>query len=583
MGSVDQKIPIGARDDLYRFGSFELSETERVLRRDDKLISLPPKAFAALSVLVKAEGRVVSKAAILASVWPDTFVEEGVLTQTISVLRRSLSSQKGEESPIETISRVGYRLRLQVSVTGSASAEVPADLIDTAAEVAAGKAPPAAYSSASGSASASVLHATHLGPAAAGRQGQTSVPKTLLWTLPILLCLTAAAIFTLTHSRSSSRRSQPTLTNREAEAAPGSAVPRDPQASRLYSEGVQKLRSMDSVAAAHSLEASIALEPQFALSHAELAHAVTLLGQADRALQEAHRARDLAAHLSRIDQLRIQAICEATEHRFEAAAATYGALFALVPQDLEYARSQASLLENAGHNKEGIELLEPLIHEGLQSPLKATSELVVGQGYSNIGNDAAALKWATLAADDARSRGDLVLYERALTAEAYALTSLHQFEPGLQRAVQASALGSKLADEAGTLQAVLARAEIETDLGRLREAQVDLQLALSRAAASGLVQKQIFALDALGNNYSRLGDDENALTYFQRSAALARTFGLPEIQHHVQFDVANTEFKLGRRSEAKRALSQLLDEAISSGDKNAAQRAKQAMLDTAGG
>jgi hypothetical protein len=77
---------------------------------------------------------------------------------------------------------------------------------------------------------------------------------------------------------------------------------------------------------------------------------------------------------------------------------------------------------------------------------------------------------------------------------------------------------------------------------------------------------------------SKMDDHENALLYFHRGAALARSFGLPESQHRAEFNAANEEWKLGRKSAAKHLLSQLLDEAINSGDKTAAQQAKQALL-----
>jgi DNA-binding winged helix-turn-helix (wHTH) protein/Tol biopolymer transport system component len=102
-------------DEIYSFGPFELSASERVLRHAENIVPIPPKAMAALIVLVKAEGRVVSKADLIGQVWPDTFVEEGTLAQTVSILRRQLMLDKRAENPIETISRVGYRIRTPIT------------------------------------------------------------------------------------------------------------------------------------------------------------------------------------------------------------------------------------------------------------------------------------------------------------------------------------------------------------------------------------------------------------------------------------------------------------------------------------
>src|SRR5262249_60310864 len=72
-------------------------------------VPLPGKALELLVSLVRRAGRTVTKGELLASVWPDTAVEESNLTQTMFLLRRALS-EAGEESPsIETVPRRGYK------------------------------------------------------------------------------------------------------------------------------------------------------------------------------------------------------------------------------------------------------------------------------------------------------------------------------------------------------------------------------------------------------------------------------------------------------------------------------------------
>jgi DNA-binding winged helix-turn-helix (wHTH) protein len=56
----------------------------------------------------------VSKEELLRSIWPDSFVEEGNLTQYISVLRKVMAPDFAQGSPIETIPRVGYRFSAEV-------------------------------------------------------------------------------------------------------------------------------------------------------------------------------------------------------------------------------------------------------------------------------------------------------------------------------------------------------------------------------------------------------------------------------------------------------------------------------------
>jgi DNA-binding winged helix-turn-helix (wHTH) protein/tetratricopeptide (TPR) repeat protein len=102
---------------LYGFDHYRLDPAQRILMRDHDLIPLTPKAFDMLLALVESEGRVVEKEELLRRVWPGTFVEEGSLTQTISVLRRTLGQTSGGPQYIQTISKRGYRFEAPVTVT----------------------------------------------------------------------------------------------------------------------------------------------------------------------------------------------------------------------------------------------------------------------------------------------------------------------------------------------------------------------------------------------------------------------------------------------------------------------------------
>jgi DNA-binding winged helix-turn-helix (wHTH) protein/Tol biopolymer transport system component len=95
----------------YRFGQFTLSSDERVLRSHGELVPAAPKSLSLLLVLLEAAGRIVPKDEILRAVWSNSFVEEGNLSQHISVLRKILAAGFPGASPIETIPRVGYCFR----------------------------------------------------------------------------------------------------------------------------------------------------------------------------------------------------------------------------------------------------------------------------------------------------------------------------------------------------------------------------------------------------------------------------------------------------------------------------------------
>ena len=94
---------------LYEFGPFRIDTVERLLFRGDEMIPLTPKATDTLLALVASGGRVIEKDELIKMVWPDSFVEEGGLTQNISLLRKVLGGTSGEFQYIETIPKRGYR------------------------------------------------------------------------------------------------------------------------------------------------------------------------------------------------------------------------------------------------------------------------------------------------------------------------------------------------------------------------------------------------------------------------------------------------------------------------------------------
>jgi len=92
---------------IFEFGVFRLDVSERLLSSGDKPLTLTPKVFDLLVLMVENPGRLLEKDWILQSLWPDTFVEEANLTVNISTLRKTLGP--GGSVLIETVPKKGYR------------------------------------------------------------------------------------------------------------------------------------------------------------------------------------------------------------------------------------------------------------------------------------------------------------------------------------------------------------------------------------------------------------------------------------------------------------------------------------------
>jgi DNA-binding winged helix-turn-helix (wHTH) protein len=94
---------------FFKFDDFYLDIDERCLTFQDQPVSLTPKAFQTLVVLLRNHGKVVEKEYFLNEVWADTFVEESTLAQNILTLRKTLSRFKNDKEFIVTVPRRGYQ------------------------------------------------------------------------------------------------------------------------------------------------------------------------------------------------------------------------------------------------------------------------------------------------------------------------------------------------------------------------------------------------------------------------------------------------------------------------------------------
>lgn len=100
----------------YTFDGFALDVDERTLTFRGQPISLTPKAFRTLVLLLQNHGKVVEKEDFLSEVWADTFVEESTLAQNILTLRKALGRYNAKKEFIATVPRRGYQFVADVEV-----------------------------------------------------------------------------------------------------------------------------------------------------------------------------------------------------------------------------------------------------------------------------------------------------------------------------------------------------------------------------------------------------------------------------------------------------------------------------------
>jgi len=117
----------------YRFDNFLLDTSERRLWQGDEAVELNARYLDALALLVREQGRLVSKDRFLEEVWHGVAVTDEALTQCIRTLRRQLGDNATRPRFIETVPKHGYRFVAPVAAAPAAivgmsdPAPVPAD------------------------------------------------------------------------------------------------------------------------------------------------------------------------------------------------------------------------------------------------------------------------------------------------------------------------------------------------------------------------------------------------------------------------------------------------------------------------
>ena len=93
----------------FRFDRFELDPAERRLTDNGAVVEINGRYLDALTLLVREQGRLVSKNRFLDEVWRGVPVTDEALTQCIKTLRRQLGDDAAQPRFIETVPKHGYR------------------------------------------------------------------------------------------------------------------------------------------------------------------------------------------------------------------------------------------------------------------------------------------------------------------------------------------------------------------------------------------------------------------------------------------------------------------------------------------
>jgi DNA-binding winged helix-turn-helix (wHTH) protein len=99
----------------YRFADCELDADARSLLRSGAEVAVEPKVFDLLRYMIEQRGRFLSRAELLAAVWPGTVVSEAALSRAIKEARRAVGDDGERQAVVATLHGRGYRFVADVA------------------------------------------------------------------------------------------------------------------------------------------------------------------------------------------------------------------------------------------------------------------------------------------------------------------------------------------------------------------------------------------------------------------------------------------------------------------------------------
>jgi two-component system OmpR family response regulator len=106
------KRPPAATTTLLKCGALEVDPIKHIARKNGITLNMAPRDFALLVFFMRHPDDIFSADSLIARVWEsDTAASGEAVRMSISRIRKSIDEKDAKESLIESVSRVGYRLR----------------------------------------------------------------------------------------------------------------------------------------------------------------------------------------------------------------------------------------------------------------------------------------------------------------------------------------------------------------------------------------------------------------------------------------------------------------------------------------
>jgi eukaryotic-like serine/threonine-protein kinase len=303
------------------------------------------------------------------------------------------------------------------------------------------------------------------------------------------------------------------------------ALSSNPDAARLYAEGLAKLRVFDALAARDRLQQAAAADPKYPLTHSMLAEAWWSLGYDSKAREESKAALDLAVNLPREQQLLIEGRLQEFSKNWDKANETYHALWSFFPDNIEYGLRLATVQTSSGKAKDALDIISTMRTLRSQAANDPRLDIVQASALERLGDLQKAYEVEKQMEQKAQSLSSRLLLAQALRMEGWALYNLGRQDEAESAARESQRLYLAAGDRDGAARASNILGLVfygRGDLERAKAAQMQC-LAINREIGYQRGIRQ--ALNNLGIVLLAEGEYPRTRAALQESLAIARAIG----------------------------------------------------------
>ncbi len=295
------------------------------------------------------------------------------------------------------------------------------------------------------------------------------------------------------------------------------SLPSDPKAARLYSEGLNKLRAFETLAASDLLTQAVAADPKSPQPHSALSAAWLELGYDNKAKDEAKQAFELSTNLSNEERLWMEAQYRDLNNEKPKAIELARTLADLYPDSLAYGLRLASLQDNSGDPKTAFATLEALRKLPPPSGDDPRIDLAEATAVEALGDYKREQEISVAAAKKGESRGMRLVVAQARLYESTALQQLGDGDRASAALAQAKILFAGSGDLKHSGMTLVWSADFLKGKGDLAGArkQAEEALVVFRQIGNQLYAGQ--ALNEIGNVLADEGNLSEAKNYYEQA------------------------------------------------------------------